>query len=262
METIKNGVKGESVKKWQSFLIKQGLLDAEATGFFGPKTDEATRKFQTKYSLVADGIVGELTYARAILVGFSIENEPPSFQKATSDYDWAPDPPIFKPLVTNAERQEIFGSYEYSILADGNNIQIADDWQKRNIVRVEILQLKGVEGAPRDGNIFFHKLAATQLRSLFNAWEKEGLSELVLTWAGSFTPRLVRGSKDALSNHAFGTAFDINVPWNPLGAIPARVSEKGSVRKLVPTAHKFGFYWGGHYPGRPDGMHFEVANLL
>jgi hypothetical protein len=39
------------------------------------------------------------------------------------------------------------------------------------------------------------------------------------------------------------------------------VGEKGSVRELVPIANRWGFYWGGHYNGRPDGMHFEVAFL-
>lgn len=49
--------------------------------------------------------------------------------------------------------------------------------------------------------------------------------------------------------------------YNPLGARPALVGQKGSVRELVPIANKWGFYWGGHYSGRKDGMHFEVAVL-
>jgi hypothetical protein len=28
---------------------------------------------------------------------------------------------------------------------------------------------------------------------------------------------------------------------------------------LVPVANLWGFWWGGHYDGRKDGMHFEVA---
>ena len=64
-----------------------------------------------------------------------------------------------------------------------------------------------------------------------------------------------------LSNHAFGTAFDINVPFNPLGARPALIGKQGSVRELVPIANEHGFFWGGHFGKRPDGMHFEVAVL-
>ena len=55
-------------------------------------------------------------------------------------------------------------------------------------------------------------------------------------------PRFVRGSTTSLSNHAFGSAFDINVPFNRLGARPALVGQKGSVRRLVKTAHRHGFY--------------------
>jgi hypothetical protein len=47
-----------------------------------------------------------------------------------------------------------------------------------------------------------------------------------------------------------------------LGKRPALVSEKGSVRELVPIANKYGFYWGGHFNSRPDGMHFEAAKIL
>ena len=73
-------------------------------------------------------------------------------------------------------------------------------------------------------------------------------------------PRFVRGSRTILSNHSFGTAFDINVPWNLLGSVPALVGQKGSVRELVPIANQNGFYWGGHFP-RKDGMHFSIAKL-
>jgi hypothetical protein len=63
------------------------------------------------------------------------------------------------------------------------------------------------------------------------------------------------------SNHAWGTAFDVNYGWNKLGAIPAPVGARGSVRELVPLANQYGFYWGGHFR-RCDGMHFEVARVL
>jgi hypothetical protein len=65
-----------------------------------------------------------------------------------------------------------------------------------------------------------------------------------------------------LSNHAYGSAFDINYAWNRLGQVPALVGEKGAVRELVTLAHKHGFYWGGHFNERLDGMHFEVAKIV
>jgi hypothetical protein len=75
--------------------------------------------------------------------------------------------------------------------------------------------------------------------------------------------RFIRCSNSSLSNHAFGTAFDINADENQLGSQPALPSEPGCVFELVPIAHKFGFYWGGHFtPPRRDGMHFEIAKIL
>jgi hypothetical protein len=73
--------------------------------------------------------------------------------------------------------------------------------------------------------------------------------------------RFIRCSTSSLSNHAFGTAFDINADQNPLGHQPALPGEPGCVFELVPIAHKFGFYWGGHFKDRRDGMHFEIAVL-
>jgi len=50
------------------------------------------------------------------------------------------------------------------------------------------------------------------------------------------------------------------VAWNERGHRPALVGDKGSVREFVPIAHKWRFWWGGHF-STPDGMHFEVAVL-
>jgi len=39
------------------------------------------------------------------------------------------------------------------------------------------------------------------------------------------------------------------------------VGARGSVRELVQIANGLGFFWGGHFSGTPDGMHFELAQL-
>ncbi len=65
-----------------------------------------------------------------------------------------------------------------------------------------------------------------------------------------------------LSNHAYGTAFDINAAQNGLGVEPAAIGKRGCVRELVPLANRHGFFWGGHFSKRKDGMHFEVGKLL
>lgn len=179
--------------------------------------------------------------------------------------NWMPPAPDFPPLISTADRQRVFGAFRFApapVPGNPEAIRILDNWAQENVVRVVIPQLVGVQGAPTDGAVWFHKKAIGQLLGLFEAWEKAGLIHLVETWAGSFVPRFIRGSRSQLSNHAFGTAFDINAAWNGLGAQPAKVGMHGSVRELVPIASKYGFFWGGHYSRRRDGMHFEVAKLL
>lgn len=249
METIKKGSKGAQVKRWQFFLIGIGnhML---ADGDFGPKTHVATVKFQSDNGLDADGIVGPKTYLQAFKLGYRLQE--------AFDY---PSRPSFKPLAGNAARAKVFGNFRYKSANDGTErIIVLGDWEQKNIVSVEVPQMAGVPGMLPSGKIRFHRLAAKQLESLFKDWEKAGLMSHVLTYAGSYVPRFIRGSRRTLSNHAFGSAFDINVAWNGLGQVPALIGEKGSVRELVELAHKNGFYWGGHF-SRMDGMHFEVAFL-
>jgi murein DD-endopeptidase MepM/ murein hydrolase activator NlpD len=56
--SVKRGSKGEVVKYVQS------VLGLKADGDFGPITDRAVRAFQTRNKLLADGIVGPITYRR------------------------------------------------------------------------------------------------------------------------------------------------------------------------------------------------------
>jgi hypothetical protein len=175
-----------------------------------------------------------------------------------------PPLPNFLPLVSTEDRQAIFGAFHFAPDPQPGNpehIRVTDDWAHRNIKRVSI-PVQHAFGKPGPFEIDFHALAEAQLVALWLEWERQGLLDRVLTFGGGYVPRFMRKSRSRLSNHAFGTAFDINAAFNPMGARPALVGQKGSVRELVPIANKFGFFWGGHFKTRPDGMHFEVAELL
>jgi hypothetical protein len=252
MKILKVGSTGSEVKKWQLFLVGQNLLNDNADGKFGPKTLAATKQFQKLSNLEPDGNVGNKTIGAAMMLGYSVVTQE---ETGKSSQNWPPRPK-FSPLSGNNERANVFGKFRYKAIGNGD-IQILDNWAQQNIVTVDIPQLTAIKGSPK---VSFHRLAADQLKKLWSDWEKAGLLHLVLTWQGSFVPRFVRGSSSVLSNHSFGSAFDINYEWNQLSIVPALVGRKGSVRELVPIAHENGFYWGGHF-SRLDGMHFEIAKL-
>lgn len=254
MQLLRRGSEGDAVRRWQEFLLGQDLDAGPVDGVFGPKTETATRTFQRKRRVKVDGFVGPKTYAAALQVGFDLGFTDP--QGGSAGVDWPPKP-VFAPLISNTERAEVFGRFRFE-RTSGDDIRILDDWQKHNIVKVTIPQLRSVGAAPASGGIWVHKRVADQTRALFDAWENDGVAKLLLTWHGTFAPRFVRGSSGTLSSHAWGTAFDVNLQWNRLGVVPARLGQKGAVRELVPLANQFGFYWGGHFRRR-DGMHFEAA---
>ena len=281
MKTLKRGSKGADVRRWQLFLIGQGFELGVVDGAFGAATERASLSFQARHRLFADGIVGLKTIGMAMTLGFDnglVKPVPlaatrvatgaatPATSQAAfpSDPNWPPRPANLRPLTSIAARQKLFGAFKFAaspVRGNRENIQILGDWEERQIVRVEIPQLRGIAGAPQSGRVRWHRAAAPQLLALWRAWEEAGLLPLVKTWDGSFVPRFVRGSRATLSNHCFGSAFDINASFNSLGTRPALVGRAGSVRELVPLANKFGFFWGGHYGGRADGMHFEIARL-
>jgi len=68
--------------------------------------------------------------------------------------------------------------------------------------------------------------------------------------------RQVRGSTDMLSNHASGTAVDINATKHPLGVEDTFTdAQRKIIRELC---DKYGLRWGGNYVRRVDEMHFEI----
>lgn len=263
---LTRGDSGPDVAAVQHFLVGQGIVHLVADGQFGPLTESAVKTFQRARHLDPDGKVGPKTRAAMMALGFGGDAPPPSTSRSATDPAWFPPPPSFKPLVGNAERAQVFGRFAFVPAPTDQNpegIRITDGWDRQNIVTVEVPQLRGVAGAPSHAKVSFHRLVAPKALTLFEAWEKAGLLSLVRSWGGSWAPRFIRGSRTTLSNHAFGSAFDINVAWNGLGTRGAAVGAVGSVRQLVPIANELGWYWGGHWTsgGRPDPMHFELATL-
>ena len=80
-----------------------------------------------------------------------------------------------------------------------------------------------------------------------------------LKWPGNwgYAERKIRGGS-SLSNHASGTAIDLNAPAHYLGA--RGTFSAGQVRAIRRILNDCGgvIRWGGDYRGRKDEMHFEI----
>jgi hypothetical protein len=249
-ELLKSAARATSIRSFDPGRV-DGIIARRSRR---SRTLEALEAFEGRYLHICNGLVEPGGQTIRILNAIAELAPPPDF----------PPRPSFGPVVNNRERAELFGRFEYRAAPTADNpeaIEILGDWESRNIVSVELPQLSTVTGG-RHRRMRFHRLARRQLVAMWEAWEAAGLLDRIKTYEGSFVPRFVRGSTSTLSNHAFGSAFDINYRWNKLKKIPAAVGEVGSVRELVPIANEHGFYWGGHYTNRPDGMHFEVAVLM
>jgi hypothetical protein len=93
--------------------------------------------------------------------------------------------------------------------------------------------------------LWFHEIIEPLNGGIFDEWG----------WA----VRDIRGS-DEWSNHASGTAMDLNATKHPLGTT-ARSSF--SLSEIAAINNRLAFMdnavrWGGNYSGRQDPMHFEV----
>lgn len=246
----------------------QAILGVEIDGDFGPQTTHAfhaaasdvVASVQKELCVLSDGKRGPFTvHAFEQLADLPDEMEWPPFAKVATASVVPVSHALAGPLNREARTRTFGGPFEWRRRPEpGNpeNIEILGDWEEQNIVTVEVPQLRRVPG--NFSRMRWSKRAVPQLLALWAAWEKAGLLPLVLSYEGSFVPRLIRGSTSSLSNHAYGSAFDINYHWNQLGREPAPHGAKGSVVDLVPLAHEHGFYWGGHFERR-DGMHFEVC---
>lgn len=272
------------VQRWQYFLLKNGIpqtgsLDAQ----FGAKTEEATKIFQVQHSLPVTGELDQATLNAAQGMGYTVR--PDGFYDNKKSAGFPPKPTNLQ-SPSNEDRNQGLGCFKFKQLsiehrADKDEVVPLDscdgtvaDWRLTNIMDLQIPQKVFAIGF--HGVIRCHKVAAPHLLLLFKKWEELDLLHLIRTYEGSYVPRYKRDQSpgrgpqgvkrsnqvDSLSNHAFGSAFDINEPDNQFRDEPAHCPSRGCVRELVESANAQGFYWGGHFSsGSQDGMHFEFAKF-
>lgn len=257
----------------EEFLRDEGWYWVEADGVFNDDTDLAVKQFQKEHGLSIDGKVGRNTWGKILGQGFhAIELE--------ASEDW-PARPTDYTHIPYGDREKYFGHIAYVAAGNSTNpeaIRVTNSWVKDNIVTHAFPQLKGISGVPwqgqmagagpKGGRIQLHKDAVAPMEALLEAWEDAGLLGNIITWLGMLCMRFTRGSRSTLSNHSYGTAFDINASWNGLRKTPALKGQRGCVRELIEVAMQievngWGWWWGGWgwFPNfdKLDGMHLELC---
>ncbi len=271
------------VQRWQYFLLRRSITQVgKIDGEFGLKTEEATKIFQLQQQLAVNGKVNTGTLSAAKVLGYTIL--PNNYYTQRNSINW-PAPPSDLSSPTSSWRNSKFGCFKFvqkalqfrdrkeRIVIRGACAGSVADWIQRNIIEFESSAFSLADGFR--GSFRVHAKAREALEELLLQWKNADLLHLVISYAGAFDPRYIFGhnpgngaqpelkSTEAskLSNHAFGSAFDINAIQNWIGEVPAVCGSKGSVRELVAGANAAGFFWGGHFGGgRIDGMHFELAH--
>ena len=154
--------------------------------------------------------------------------------------------PTEGPILAFADVKRIFGEFTYTPRSSGLFVTIDKSWEDANIVKVRV---------PLLGLIACNKRLIPQLTGAMRELIRTGLSGLVKTYNGCFSPRMQVGNSYALSRHAFGIAVDLNAGRNRYGDPPRQDP------RLVQLMERWGFSWGGGWLV-PDGMHFEFVRFV
>jgi hypothetical protein len=80
--------------------------------------------------------------------------------------------------------------------------------------------------------------------------------DVASSWGWAHRP--VRAGTD-LSNHASGTAIDLNATEHPLGVPGTFTDDQVAAIRAILADVAPAVRWGGDYTDRPDEMHFEIA---
>lgn len=110
-------------------------------------------------------------------------------------------------------------------------------------------------------NIRLRKGSPGALLVRFAAWFDKNVEDIEAgqldDWG--YAERNIRGSDITLSNHASGTAMDLNASKHPLGV--RGTFQPAQAEKIRAELKKYEgcIRWGGDYQNRPDEMHFEIV---
>src|SRR6478609_1971142 len=165
-----------------------------------------------------------------------------SVQRMDAAARYGLDPSVAQIALPVGTPADAVGAFRYSVLG-GGHIAPQPSWVASHI---------STETMPIIGAMTCNTLMFPQLRAALEEIRATGLAGAIDPgqYGGCYVPRFIAGTT-TLSNHAFGLAFDLNVPENQRGTV-------GQInRQVVAIFQRYGFTWGGvwHYT---DPMHFEL----
>jgi hypothetical protein len=149
-----------------------------------------------------------------------------------------------------AKITELFGDPAPFIRDDGS---VSHEWETQILGTVTLPDPLPLAWAPKSlvTKIRCHKRLVTVLSAVFSdLFAQSDLWSLVNDYAGCYSWRLQRGAT-LPSRHCWAAAIDINANDNPLGTVPKMDP------RIVAVFAAHGFYWGGNFKNRKDGMHYE-----
>jgi hypothetical protein len=156
------------------------------------------------------------------------------------------DPSVTQTALLVGTTADAVGAFSYTVLS-GGHIAPQGSWVTSHI---------STETMPIIGSMTCNTLMFPQLRAALEEIQARGLASAIHPgqYGGCYVPRFIAGTT-TLSNHAFGLAFDVNVPENQRGTV-------GQInRDVVAIFQRWGFTWGGTWHWT-DPMHFELNRLV
>lgn len=91
----------------------------------------------------------------------------------------------------------------------------------------------------------------------FARWFHHNIEKLDKKSCGGYNPRFIEGST-TLSNHASGTAMDLNWAKHVMGKANTFSADKQKKIREQLKFYRGVIRWGGDYKNRKDDMHFEI----
>jgi hypothetical protein len=169
-----------------------------------------------------------------------------SVQRMDAAAQFGLDPSVAQIALPVGTPADAVGAFQYTVLS-GGHIAPQPSWVASHI---------STRTMPIIGPMTCNTLMFPQLRAALEEIRVTGLAGAIHRnqYGGCYVPRFIAGTT-TLSNHAFGLAFDLNVPENERGTV-------GQIdRQVVAIFQRYGFTWGGvwHYT---DPMHFELNRLV